>query len=233
MKFKGGFPCMGLAGTTNNSQLTYTTIKGSIYARAKVAPSNPRSVDQQLVRARVSEVTKNWDTLTRAQQKAWELYARQYMLPADRAHTSAGLSGYLIANVNRRLFGLALTTDAPVEAPPAIVGQVEQLGAQNPDALGLALHHPHSVVAGLVVVVRMTGATATTGRKPQPGDLRFVCGATAASVAPLPASGDSVVFSPTRYVVNDGQRYGVEVRVVRTADGVPSEPVFGDFLKSV
>lgn len=233
MRFKSGFPCVGLSGTTNNSQLTYSTIKGDIYARAKVTPTNPRSVDQQLVRARVSEITKNWDNLTRAQQKAWELYARQYLLPSDKTNTGAGLSGYLIANVNRRLCGLALVTDAPVQAPPAIIAQVEQLPAQNPDAVGLVLHHPHSVVAGLVVVARVTGATATTGRKPQPGDMRYVCGATAASTAALPASGGNVVFSPARFVVEDGQRYGVEVRVVRTADGVPSEPAFGDFLKSV
>lgn len=53
------------------------------------------------------------------------------------------------------------------------------------------------------------------------------------SAAPLPASGSEVVFNPTTYAVGDGQRYGVEVRVVRTADGTMCVPVYGDFLKSI
>jgi hypothetical protein len=47
------------------------------------------------------------------------------------------------------------------------------------------------------------------------------------------ASGGSVQFSPTRYIIGAGKRFGVEARVVRNADGIMSNPVFGDFLKVV
>ena len=233
MKLKSGFPLVELRGTTSNSQLTYTTINGAISARAKVDPKNPRSPEQQLIRSYISTIGKNWKTLTNAQRTAWDRYANTFMSSSLKKHVSPGQNAYMITNSNRLILGLTLTVNAPVEPPPAALKALGQLAAQDPDALGLEVFHDIPVPAGHVLLVRMTPATASAARDPQVTDYRFVKGATVASTLPLPASGGSVVFRPTRYEIEDGARYGVEVRVVRVADGVPSLSSFGDFIKSV
>ena len=65
------------------------------------------------------------------------------------------------------------------------------------------------------------------------GGLEKLRGATALSSLPLPASGASLSFTPARYTVQDGQRYGVEVVGVRLSDGLCSRPTLGDFRKEV
>ena len=233
MKIETSFPVAGLRGTVSNSQLSYSTVQGEVLARAKVIPANPQTPEQLLVRSYMTAATKNWDTLTKAQREAWDAYARTYFADATAPTTAPGLSVYVRAQVNRQLLGLPLLAAAPTQAPPPPVTSITQVDALNPDTLGLTVTHTLTSVAGLSLVVRQTPATATLARRPQPTDLRYVKGATVASTSALPATGASVQFAPTRYSIEDGQRYGVGARIVRTADGIASLPITGDFIKVV
>ena len=66
-------------------QMVYSTWKGINYIRSKAKTiSNPQSVDQANVRARVSECAKHWtDVLTDQQRANWETYASSIVIPSS------------------------------------------------------------------------------------------------------------------------------------------------------
>lgn len=235
MLIKLAQPIIGMDGTYKDSGLVYNTFEGQTYARARVIPTNPKTIDQTKMRTYLTLATRNWENLTAAQRDAWTDYAKTYfpLNSKNLAVRASGIATYARANSIRQVLGLTLTTDAPTEAPPTPVTTIAQVGAEDPDALGITVDHGYSVLTGLQVIVRMTPAMVTVARAPKLTDYRYVRGVDSTSAAALPASGSTVLFSPTRYIVNDGERYGVEVRVIRTADCIMSRPVFGDFLKVV
>ena len=235
MRIGIAFPALNMEGTSKNSSLVLTEQLGVTYGRAKVIPANPKTADQVEVRSNLTLTVRTWGTLTAQQREAWKAYAKLYFGKTDdgRSFRASGLTAFTSCNAIRQALGLALISDAPTVAPPSSLRRIAQVPAQNPDAVGIEVTHGIAVTAGLLVLVRATGPMPTPGHTPALTDLRYVCGVGPASAQALPASGTPLVFSPTKYVVQDGQRYGVEARVVRTADGTVSAPVYGDFLKSV
>jgi hypothetical protein len=231
MKFKAGVPVTEMSGTSKNSQLSYTTVGGSIYGRAKVKPLDARTPEQLRMRAIVGEASRKWPHLTEEQRRAWEFYAKLW-LGQDTPQTAPGLNGFIIANGNRGALGLPLIVEAPTEEPPSALERIEQVPGQPSDAVRLRLTHNHADTSGLVALARMTPATRTPARKPQPRDLRSICGIGPSSAMPLPPSGGEVTFGPTRFPVNAGQRYALELRIVRVSDGVPSATLLRDFKKT-
>jgi hypothetical protein len=197
--------------------------------RSKASPQ------QELVQSYITEAAKNWQTLSDLQRDAWDMYANAYFTKDEfgRTVTATGLSAYTKANSIRMLLGLPMTTNAPTQAPPSPVMAVSQLSGQNPDTLGISVTHNYASPAGHLLMVSMTPAGLTASDKPNDADYRLVRGASALSALALPASGGSLTFNPTRFLVQDGQRYGVEVRVVRVSDGLCSRARRGDFRKEV
>lgn len=222
-----------MSGTYKTTDLVFMELEGETVARAKITPANPNSSDQVTVRNDVTVASQAWDTLTAAQRASWQSWGELHMADDSAKVKSLGQRAFVRANLIRQILGLALVTDAPTQAPPLKPTKIEQLGAMSPDSIGLTLTHSITNVAGHMVLVRATDAMNTVACTPRPGDCRYVCGVGPASFTALPVSGASVEFSPTKYVINDGQRYGVEVRIVRTADGIASDPLYGDFIKSV
>ena len=235
MKMTMAFPTLGMNGTVSNSTVVFVQQKGETFARAKVRPANPRSVDQTKIRSYMSLATKSWGGLTPAQQRAWLEYAKKHFSENDEGIkvVASGASAFTRANVIRQILGLSLIGDAPTEAPPAAPSEIRQLAAQQPDGVGLEVYHGYTTTTGLQVLVRATAAMPSLGRVPRPEQCLYVRGVGPASAQALPASGGSVNFGPTKFVVDGGQRYGVDVRIVRTADGMVSRPAFGDFIKDV
>lgn len=235
MKANPYSPFRSFQGTHKNTDLVFFETNNQCFARARVRPANPRTQEQVLVRTYLDLASKNWDTLTPAQRKAWEEYTETYFKYDDEGNeiNPMGINTYQRAMFNRQMLGLPLIGDAPVDAPPSPLTSIEQLGAQSPDTLGIEVFHGLTSLAGLHVVVRMTPAMKTTARTPRETDYRFVRGVSPSSAAALPVTGSSITFTPTRFVVDDGRRYGVSARVVRAADGIASLPRYGDFLKLV
>lgn len=218
------------------STLGYKTLRGGrvrVFRRSVRRDVN--TLHQQEVKNFLRYAVANWRTLTQAQRTAWESYADAHFSKNRNGEEveASGMSTYVRANFMRQLLGLALTSDAPSLAPPLPLLRLEQLPAQNPDTVGLAVHHRIENLADLLVLVRMTPAGSFPGDGPNVTDYRLVRGVTPDSAQPLPATGGQLLFTPARFIVNDGERYGVEARVVRATDGLASPAVFGDFLKSV
>src|SRR5688572_28504888 len=115
-----------------------------------------------------------------------------------------------------------MTGFAPAAPPPPAVSHILQPGPRPADVLALTLVHPIEDVSAYVVLVRATAATASVARKPKLSAHRLVRGVGPQSAAALPVSGGVVEFTSTRYSIESGQRYGVQVRVVRVEDGMVS-----------
>jgi len=229
-------PVRGLQGKFGLSDVCYFMGKnGKTYARSAGAVANPRTAPQQSVRAYFTAASKAWQTLTPAQRAAWEDFARMYFATNDAGESvkPSGINTFVKANSIRQVLGLTVVADAPTMAPPAPLSEIEQVDAMNPDTLGITVTHSITPLTGLQVIVRMTRATLTGARAPRLTDFRFCRGVSPDSAAPLVASGSDLTFTPTIFEIGDGLRYGVEARVVRTADGIMSRPALGDFVKAV
>lgn len=226
-------PVRGIRGKFANSDIVYFMRGAIAFARAAADVFNPQTDDQVKVRAYFSNATKNWDTLTDTQRKAWEDYAKTYFNtgPNGEVIETNGVSMYAKANSIRQILGLTMISAAPTAAPPSPVTGVAQAGVSNTDELDINVTHAYSSLTGYQVIVRMTPPMATVARKPRPSEMRLVKGVSPGSALALAASGATYTFIPTKYLVSDGQRYGVEVKIVRTADGIESTPFYGDFIK--
>lgn len=229
-------PVRGLQGKFALSDICYFVGKnGLTYARSAGEVANPQTASQQTVRSYFTSAAKAWQTLTPAQRDGWLDYAKLYYTTDDEGNPvqPSGIGTFLKANSIRQVLGQALVTAPPTEAPPPPLSAIEQVSPQNPDSVGITITHSISVVTGLQVLVRMTPQMISTARAPRLTDYRYCRGVSPNSALPLTASGTDLIFTPTIFEVGDGERYGVEARVVRTADGIMSNPIFGDFLKVI
>lgn len=229
-------PVRGLQGKFAGSDVCYFIGKnGLTYARSAGEVSNPRTAPQQSVRGYFTSASKAWQTLTLAQRDGWLEYAQLYFARNDAGDPvqPSGLNTFVKANSIRQVLELPLVTGAPTEAPPAPLTGIESVGAMGPTTLGLEITHSIATITGLQVIVRMTPATISPARAPRLTDMRFVCGVGAESALALTASGTELTFTPTIFSLGEGDRFGVEARVVRTADGIMSQPIVGDFIKSI
>ena len=147
--------------------------------------------------------------------------------------TPSGVGTYMRANSVRQVLGLPLTTAAPIAAPPAPLSAIVELNGESTHTVAIVITHSYTVLTGLSVIVRATPAMPTVAVKPLPGDYRYVMGVSPSSAKPLLVSGSDLLFTPSRFIIGNGERYGVEARIVRTADGIMSNPVYGDFIKIV
>lgn len=224
-----------LRGTYKTTDLVMQEYEGETVARAKVTPENPQTADQVKIRSCVTVATRSWHNTTEAQRDAWGTYSEKYDPDADsdKSVKSLALRSFIRANIVRQILGLPLVLDPPSLGPPGMPTAVRQLGAQSPDSIGLEVDHTETDTAGLMLLVRASDAMNSTACTPTPEDMRYVCGVGTNSFKPLGVSGAPVEFNPTKYVVNNGERYGVSVQIVRTADGSVSAPLYGDFIKEV
>jgi len=115
-------PQVGRLGLT----VTWSGRNGQI-RRIFVTPKNPRTDAQLVIRDLLAQQTRRFDTLTDAQQDAWNVAAASY-----KSNPSLGQSGpltglQLFAKVNCKL---GLLNQAPVDVPP-LAPQFPTLAPQN------------------------------------------------------------------------------------------------------
>lgn len=93
------------------------------YTRTRAVPVNPRSVQQGIVRGRMSVNAAVWRTLTAAQRAGWSDLASQ-MSRSDAlgsSYTLNGFGAFVSVNNNQLAVGNAALTDAPALQSPATV----------------------------------------------------------------------------------------------------------------
>ncbi|PKO19979.1 hypothetical protein CVU37_00450 [candidate division BRC1 bacterium HGW-BRC1-1] len=235
MRVTTASPIKGLDGSYKSSDLVFYYRNGQTFARARVTPRNPDTIDQQKIRAYITAATRNWDELTAAQRSAWQDYAEAYFTvnSAGRAVTPQGLPIYVKANITRQILGLALTTSAPTQPPPTPISDLASEPADELDRFDIIPTHSITTITGLALLVRITPAMLTVARTPRENELRYIKGVSPASAPALTASGSVISITNAQYAIDAGKRYAIQARVVRTADGIASEPLFRDLTRSL
>ena len=204
-------------------------------AKAKARPSDPRTPDQVRMRAYNTASVAAWNGLTHAQRAAWQGYAERYFAPADLPVRDGafGLGAFVRANTMRQILQLDLVRDAPLHEPPVRPTGLRQLAVDSEGALAFELDHGLPDVAGLMAAVRATPRIGAVAMTPNIQKHRYVCGVSPDSFLPLPPSGGALRFGQIRFPVPHGKRYGVEVRIVRVAEGIAGAAIYGDFFKEL
>lgn len=98
--------------------VTFSRNRGGPYIRRRVVPVNPNTVQQQVIRSLVSQLTSLWlTTLTTLQRESWDTYAVQVPLPNPLGAliNVGGLGMYVRSNVPRLQVAMPRVDDAPVE----------------------------------------------------------------------------------------------------------------------
>jgi hypothetical protein len=97
----------------------FASNRGGNYARAKVAPVQPRTVSQQAVRANLSALSSLWKTLTAAQMAAWNAIAGTITLKDSlgASYMPSGQGLYVGNNRNLQDAGQATISAAPSLVP--------------------------------------------------------------------------------------------------------------------
>jgi hypothetical protein len=118
--------------------------RAGAYFRTKVTPINPQSSFQNLVRARLTDISKAWRLLTEAQRVGWNAAVQSFAQTdvfGDLRNPS-GLNLYVKLNSNLQKIGLASISSAPNPA-----------GVAKTNIVSLT-----AVVTGGVVTLTMSGA---------------------------------------------------------------------------
>lgn len=108
--------------------VVYSHNRNGRYVRARVKPTNPRSVKQTVVRGGFASLSQQWRTLTAAQRTAWASLGAQ-MTQTNRlgeATTLTGNQAFISINQLKLTAGQATVTAAPVldAAPTIILGAI-------------------------------------------------------------------------------------------------------------
>ena len=103
--------------------LTFSHNKGGQYIRARVVPTDPATVFQQINRAAVTLLANRWvNILTPAQRAAWDVYAANVPRPNALGdfRLISGLAHYTRSNVPRIQIDPVGTVFAIVDAAPTV-----------------------------------------------------------------------------------------------------------------
>ena len=223
------------SGGSAGSGLVFYTKDGVVLARAKGNSRGSPTPQRSACRARFAYASKAWALLTPEQRAAWAAYAQAWFRATpqgERLHVNAQ-NVFTKANSIRQVLGLPMIADAPLLGPPSppVEATIELSAA--PDEFSFCVHHGYENVAGYSLLVRITPATDTGACTPRTRDAVYVCGVGPASTAPLGPSGGVVTFAGARLSVNDGKRFGFEIRIARQCDGMPSPPLWRDTIRRV
>lgn len=111
------------------------------YVRARVKPTNPKSVKQQSVRSNLASLSQTWRTLTTAQRNQWTALGAQMTQTNSigEATTLTGLQAFVSVNQLKLTAGQAVVTTAPVlDSAPTFTPGTLTLTATGTAALTLA-----------------------------------------------------------------------------------------------
>jgi len=100
---------------SNTGLVTFRSLRGTHISRQFVVPTNPKSVQQQMIRGHFSAAAAAYKALTAAQAAAWialgHLLSKTNMV--DTNYTMSGIAAYQLVNVYRLLNSQAQTVTAP------------------------------------------------------------------------------------------------------------------------
>lgn len=105
--------------------ITYSHNRNGRYVRARVKPTNPRSVKQAAVRSQFTTLSQQWRSLSTTQRTAWASLGAQ-MTQTNRLGAATSLTGqqaYISINQLRLTGGQTIQNAAPIlDSAPTVSG---------------------------------------------------------------------------------------------------------------
>ena len=201
-----------------------------LYTMSK--PGNPNTPDQAASRESMRAAGAAWKALSEAQRERYHAFAHEYAerIGVEHYKQLCGWDVFFPSFRNRTLLGLPPVA-APLDcAPPRAPLSVEEAPADSASTFAFRVTH-RLPVGGHMLLVRITPAMPRESWRPRAHNARMIRGYGPRSLVPLPETGGVVVFDKARFAIEPGQRYGVEMRIVRVDDGVHGMPLFVDLVR--
>lgn len=199
--------------------IVFNTYRGIATAKSFRSPTQPNTVGQVNARARLSDASRAWASLTVAQRAAWEVYAESHPEPdwTGKPKRLTGANMHARLNTRSALVGGVAVTDAPaIAAPgtPAGVTIVQSEAGNKPIELNFA----QAPDAGHTWVVYMAGPL-SAGRKPKRNMAAIV-----KQVISTDATGLDLVADPA------AGRYGFWYQSIDETNGQASALIMVDLI---
>lgn len=217
MKVKYSALVSDMSGKLNGSVASKN--RSGSYFRNKVTPSNPRTAAQTEARARLTDVSKEWKTLTQEQRNAWNNAVSDYKktnIFGDIVNPS-GFNLYQRLNNNLLLIGEALLTLPPL-ADNVGYAEIASVAVDN-SSQSVIITLGAAVPAGSVAVVKATESI-SPGITNVSSQLRIITTEAAASGPALTVSAAYLAKFGTVGAV--GRKVFVEVYLISTETGLAS-----------
>jgi len=222
MKFKSGLVTQvsgsfgGMTGSHN---------AGGLYFRARSIPVNTNTIQQQVVRNLMSQLTSRWvNTLTQAQRDAWSVYASLTPI-ADSlgdARPIPPLAMYVRSNIARGQVGLSTIDDGPTTAGLPTLSPVTFTAMPAADTVDVAFDNTDAWA------IQLGGGLTVFASRPQNQTINFFAGPyrlagviLGATVPPTSPANFALPFP-----IAPGQRVFFQVRAL-DPDGRVSSPFRG------
>ena len=158
-------------------QTVFMGWRGIQTARARVAPTNPRTSAQLDARAKLTALSRAWGKLTQANAALWNAYAKNLTLTDSlgQSYNPSGINAFVRVN---NLLWLVYGTSTPNSTPPATAptAQVatleDDLGA-GAGGIDLSFDFSGTPAALSRVQVMITAGSNSPNRQPAASEFRF------------------------------------------------------------
>lgn len=201
-------------------QTVFMGWRGIQTARARVAPTNPRTSAQLDARAKLTALSRAWGKLSQANAALWNAYAKNLTLTDSlgQSYNPSGINAFVRTN---NLLWLVYGTATPNSTPPAtaptaqVSGITQEAGAV-PGALDVSFDFSGTPAALSRVQIMLTAGSNSPNRNPAASEYRYKTYA-------LASAGDVTISGLT-----EGAWYGIAIRYIDLA-GQPTGFVTGYF----
>lgn len=195
-------------------QTVFMGWRGIQTARARVAPTNPRTTAQLNARAKLTALSRSWGSLTKANAALWNSYAKNLTLTDSlgQSYNPSGINAYVRVN---NLLWLVYGTTTPNLTPPAtaptaqVASIVQQTGGGNGE-LAIDIEFNGTPATLSRVQVMLTGGSNSPNRNPAASEYRYktyaLCSAGAVTITGL--TPDAWYGVAIRYIDPAGQPTG-------------------------
>lgn len=201
-------------------QTVFMGWRGIQTARARVAPTNPRTSAQLDARAKLTALSRSWGTISQANAALWNAYAKNLTLTDSlgQSYNPSGINAFVRVN---NLLWLVYGTSTPNATPPATtpgaqVASISQQAGAGAGELAVDFDFSGTPAALSRVQVMLTGGSNSPNRTPAASEYRF-------STYALCSAGDVTITGLTQ-----GAWYGIAIRYI-DLKGQPTGYVSGYF----
>jgi hypothetical protein len=201
--------------------------KGGAYVRAKITPSNPKTMFQTLVRGFMAAISQSWRALTPAQILAWNAAAN-----TDASVMKGGdvikLSGHQYhQQLNRNILEISGTviTDPPLRTAVTQLASISAVAAHATPALTVT-YSPAIPVTEKVIL--FATAPCSPGKSNLNNKFRKIGVMASADSSPFAAL--ALYTAKFGSIGAPGQRMAISMRPVIIASGIAGIPVTTEFI---